>query len=147
MFVPHYGSVSGFTITPTLSIPLSQKLSVDGGIIAGRYYSSFGSNREGMLSGQFNEISIFGSATYHVNPQLTLYGAGIKQIAGSSPFNMLPKSSYVVGSSYNFGSFSIGVSLHMSKWDNNLSPSPFNNTQGFYSPLEQRTATYMPFGW
>jgi hypothetical protein len=145
-FVPHLGSVTGVTITPVLTIPLSPRLSVDGGIIAGRYYSSFGNNHEVGINGEFNSISIFGSATYHVNPQLTLYGAGIKQVTGNSPFNMLPKSSYVLGSNYNFGSFSVGVSVQMSKWNNNLSPLPFNDSQGFYSPFEQRTSTYMPFG-
>ncbi len=34
--VPHFGTVTGFTLSPSLSIPLSPKLSVDGGIIAGR---------------------------------------------------------------------------------------------------------------
>lgn len=142
MFVPHLGSVSGFTITPSLSVPLSPKLSVDGGIIAGRYYSTFESNHEG----EFNEISVFGSARYDVNPRLTLFGAGIKQVKGNSEFNMLPKSSYIFGSSYNLGSFSIGVSVEMSNWNNNLSPLPFNGSQGFYNPFEQRPGTIIPFG-
>lgn len=146
LFVPHVGSVTGVTMTPYLSIPLSPKLSVEGGIIAGRYYSSFGSNNEGGINGEFSTISIFGSASYHVSPKLTLYGAGIKQVTGNSPFNMLPKSSYILGSDYNFGNFKIGVSVEMSKWNNNLSPLPFNNSQGFSSPLEQRTSTYIPIG-
>jgi hypothetical protein len=145
MFVPHLGSVSGITISPFLSIPLSSKLTVDGGIIAGRY-SSFGNiNHEGGISGEFNQLSVFGSASYHVNSQLTLYGAGIKQITGSSPF-LLPKSSYLVGSSYKFGSFSVGVTLQMSKWNDNFSPFPFNGSQGFYSPYDQRPANFIPFG-
>jgi len=145
MFVPHFGSVAGITMTPFLSIPLSPKLSVDGGIIAGRY-SAFGSfNPEGAKPAEFNELSVFGSASYHVNSQLTLYGAGIKQLAGPSPL-MLPKSSYIVGSSYNFGSFSIGVTLQMSKWNNNFSSYPFNSSQGFYSPYDQRPGNFIPFG-
>jgi hypothetical protein len=144
MIVPHFGSVAGITMTPFLSVPLSPKLSVDGGIIAGRF-STFGNfNNEGMKSGEFNSLSVFGSATYHINPQLTLYGAGIKQLTGTSPFNFLPKSSYSIGSSYNFGNFSVGATLHMSKWDNNL--SPFSYSQGFYSPYEQRPGTMIPFG-
>jgi hypothetical protein len=146
MMIPHVGSVAGFTMTPFLTVPLSPKWSVEGGIIAGRY-SAFGNfNREGAVAGQFNELSVFGSASYHVNSQLTLYGAGVKQLVGNSPYNMLPKSSYLIGSSYNFGSFSVGVTLHMSKWNNNFSRQPFNDSQGFYSPLEQRTATFLPFG-
>ncbi|MGD0583266.1 MAG: hypothetical protein ABR974_10010 [Bacteroidales bacterium] len=140
--VPHLGSVTGFTLSPFLSVPLSPKLSVEGGIIAGRYYSTLGNvNPEGAMPGAFNELSLFGSASYHINSQLTLYGTGIKQLAGTSPFNILPKSSYTVGSTYNFGSFSIGVSLQMSKWNNNFGPLPVNSSPGFYSPYEPRPGT------
>jgi hypothetical protein len=144
MIVPHLGSVVGFTMTPFLSIPLSPKLSVEGGIIAGRYSALWNLNHEGVITEEFNELSVFGSATYHINSQLTLYGAGIKQLTGTSPSYFLPKSSYVIGSTYNFGNFSIGVTLQMSKWNNNLSPLPFS--QGFYSPYEQRPGTLAPFG-
>ena len=139
---PHLGSVTAFTLSPSLSIPLSPKLSVDGGIIAGYFYSApWNSNPEGAVYGAFNELSVYGSASYHFNSQLTLYGAGIKQLAGTSPFNSLPKSSYAIGSTYNFGNFSIGVTLQMSKWNDILSPLPFNGSQGFYSPYEQRPGT------
>lgn len=144
MFVPHFGSVAGVTMTPSISIPLSPKLSVDGGIIAGRY-STFGNfNHEGASGGEFNVLSVFGSATYHPNSQLTLYGAGIKQVTGTSPFNMLPKSNYVIGSNYNFGSFSIGVTVQVSKWNNEF--SPFSYPQGFYSPYQPGPGTVLPFG-
>jgi hypothetical protein len=145
IFVPHVGSVAGVAISPILSIPVSSKLSVDGGIIAGRYSGLWNFNHEGAVTGEFTELSIFGSASYHINSQLTLYGAGIRQLTNSSPF-MLPKSSYAIGSSYNFGSFSIGVTLQMSKWNNDLSRLPFNDSHGFYSPYEQRTGTYIPPG-
>jgi hypothetical protein len=139
MVVPHLGSITGFTLSPSISIPLSPKLSVNGGIIAGRFYSTLlNSNPEGAMYGAFNDLSVYGSASYHVNSQLTLYGAGIKQLAGTSPFYSLPKSSYTIGSTYNFGSFSIGFALQMSKWNNNFSPLPISGSQRFYSPYEQR---------
>jgi hypothetical protein len=138
-FVPHLGSITGFTLSPSLSVPLSPKFSVSSGIIAGRqYFSLWDSNTEGAMYGAFNELSVYGSASYHVNSQLTLYGAGIQRLAGTSPFYSLPKSSYTIGSSYKFGSFSIGVALQMSKWDNLYSPMPINGLRGFYSPFEQR---------
>jgi hypothetical protein len=137
--VPHLGSVTGFTLSPSISVPLSPKLSVNGGIIAGRLYSTLlNSNLEGPNYGAFNELSVYGSASYHVNSLLTLYGAGIKRLTGTSPFYSLPKSSYTIGSTYNFGSFSIGVALQMSKWNNNFSPFRINGSQGFYSPYQQR---------
>lgn len=145
IFIPRVGSITGLTISPVISLPLSPRWTVDAGIIAGRYYSSLGKNNEVGINGEFNDISVFGSASYRVNPQLTLYGAGIKQVTGNSPFNMLPKSSVVFGSNYNFGSFSIGVSVQTSKWDNTIRPLPFNSSQGFYSPYD-RTSTFIPFG-
>jgi hypothetical protein len=145
--VPHLGSVSGFTLSPFLSIPLSPKLSVDGGIIAGRYYSALWNfNPEGVINGAFNELSVYGSASYHINSQLTVYGTGIKQLTRTSPFYFLPKSSYAIGSTYNFGNFSVGVAFQMSKWNDNLSPLPFNGSQGFYSPYMQRHGTLTTSG-
>ena len=143
MFVPHIGSITGFTLSPALSVPLSPKLSVYGGIIAGRYYSNlWNSGPEGSVYGAFNELSVYGSASYRVNPQLTLYGTGIRRVTGNSPFFSLPKSSYSIGSTYNFGSFSIGVTLQMSEWDNIYSPFPINGSQGFYSPFGQRPGVF-----
>jgi len=144
MIVPHLGSVAGFTISPVLSIPLSPKLSVEGGFIAGHYSALWNFNHEGTITGEFNELSIFSSATYHINSQLTLYGAGIKRVAGSSPDNFLPKSSYAIGSTYKFGNISIGVTMLMSKWNSNL--SPFSYSQGFNSPYDQRPGILAPIG-
>jgi hypothetical protein len=133
--VPHLGNISGFTLSPFLSVPLSPKLSVDGGIVAGRYYSTLWNfNPEGVINGAFNELSIYGSASYHFNSQLTVYGSGIKQLTRTSPFYFLPKSSYAIGSTYNFGNFSVGVTFQMSKWNDVPSPFLFNGSQGFYSP-------------
>jgi hypothetical protein len=147
IIVPHFGTVTGFTLSPSLSIPLSPKLSVDGGIIAGRFYSALRNfNPEEAINGAFNELSAYGSANYHISSQLTVYGTAIKQLTGNSPFNFLPKSSYAIGSTYNFGSFSIGVTFQMSKWNDILSPLPFNGTHGFYSPYEQRPGTLIPDG-
>jgi hypothetical protein len=144
MFVPHLGSVASFTMTPVLSIPLSPKLTVEGGIIAGHYSALWNFNHEGAITGEFNELSIFSSATYHINSQLTLYGAGIKRVASSSPDNFLPKSSYAIGSTYKFGNISIGVTMLMSKWNSNL--SPFSYSQGFNSPYDQRPGILAPIG-
>jgi hypothetical protein len=142
--VPHHGNVSAFTISPYLSVPLSPKLSVDGGIIAGRFYPSFRNlNPEFGMTEAFNGLAVYGSASYHLNSRLTLYGAGFKQLAGTSPY-IIPKSSYTLGSTYNFGSFSLGFSLQMSQWDS--SPLPMNGSGGFYSPFEQRHGTWGIFG-
>jgi hypothetical protein len=141
--VPRSGNFTAFTISPYLSVPLSPKLSVDGGIIAGRYYPSFRNlSSEFGMSGAFNGLAVYGSASYHLNSRLTLYGAGIKQLAGTSPSYIFPKSSYTIGSNYNFGNFSLGFAVQMSKWDNTGNPFPINGSQGFYSPFGQRPGTW-----
>lgn len=135
LFVPKMGSFTAVTLSPFLSIPMSPKLSVDGGIIAGRFYSAFPNfNREGGLNETFNELSLFGSASYHINSQLTVYGIAMKQLTGYSPFNFLPKSSYTIGSSYKIGNSSIGLTLQMLKWNDINNLLPFSSSQGFYSP-------------
>ncbi len=138
MFIPHHGSVTGFTISPSLSVPVSPHLTFTGGIIAGRYYNNLQYPLlERSMNGTFNEISIFGSADYHVNSQLTFYAAGIKRLTVNSPYITLPNSSYTIGSTYKFGNFSVGVSMQMSQWNNNFNSLPINGRQGFYSPFEQ----------
>jgi hypothetical protein len=133
--IPHLGTVTGFTLSPFLSVPLSAKWSVDGGIIAGRYYSSLRNlNSEGNILEASGELSIYSSASYHVNSELTVYGTAIKHIIGTSPFSLLPKSSYAIGSTYKFGNFSIGVTVQTSTWNGISSNLPFNGTQGFYLP-------------
>ncbi|HKK43249.1 MAG TPA: hypothetical protein VJ963_12620 [Bacteroidales bacterium] len=138
MYIPHYGSVTGLVISPSISVPLSSKWSVSGGIIAERYYSTFGyHSSEGLTCRTFNNITLYGSASYHVSPKLTLYGIGTKRLTNNSPFYPMPKSSYAIGSRYNFGDFSIGLTLHVSKWNDTFSPVPFNSSRGFYSPYGQ----------
>jgi hypothetical protein len=144
---PRLGNFTGFTISPYLSIPLSPKLSIDGGFIAGRYYPSFRNlSPEVGMSGAFNGLAVYGSASYHLNSRLTLYGAGYKQLAHTSPSFIFPKSSYTFGSTYNFGSFSLGFAVQMSEWDNTGNPFPMNGSQGFFSPYEPRPGTMGPFG-
>jgi hypothetical protein len=138
MFIPHHGSITGFTVSPSLLLPVSPHLSFNAGIIAGHYYSGLHyPAQERSLYGAFNEISLFGSANYRVNSQLTFYGAGIRRLTAPSLFNTLPTSSYIIGSTYKFGNFSIGVSMQMSQWNNNFNSLPINGPQGFYSPFRQ----------
>jgi len=135
LLAPRLGSVSSVTLSTAVSLPLSPKLSVEGGIMASYYYSApFNSDIAGFPYGSFNGLSVYGAAIYQFTPQLTLYGSAINQIAGTSPFYSLPKSSYTIGSAYNFGNFSIGVSLQMSNWDNIYNPFPMNGPRRFYSP-------------
>jgi hypothetical protein len=135
LVAPRLGSLSSINFSTAVSVPLSPRLSVEGGIMTSYYYSApFKSDNTGFPYGSFNGLSVYGSAIYQFTPQFTVYGSAINQIAGTSPFYSLPKSSYTIGSSYNFGDFSIGVSFQMSNWDNIYSPFPINGPRRFYSP-------------
>lgn len=135
LVAPHVGSLSSINLSTAVSVPLSPRLSVEGGIMTSYYYSApFKSDNTGFPYGSFNGLSVFGSAIYQFTPQLTVYGSAMNQIAGTSPFYSLPRSSYTIGSSYNFGDFSIGVSFQMSNWDNIYNPFPINGPRRFYSP-------------
>ena len=138
LVAPRLGSVSEVTFAPALTVPLSPKLSVEGGIMAAYYYSApFKTDITGFPTGSFNGLYVYGSAIYQFSPQLTLYGSAIKEIAGNSPFNSMAGSSYSIGSQYNFGNFSIGVTFQMSDRNNIYSPFQSNSQQGFYSPFNQ----------
>ena len=144
----HLGTISGLTMSPILSIPVSPKLLLNGGVIAGRFYSTLQNfNPESEINRAYAELSVYGSAIYSINSQLTVYGTGIKQLTSNSPYYSLPKSSYSIGSTYNFGDFSIGVTLRMSKWNDTFSSSPFNDSQEFYSPFMQRRTRMNFSGW
>jgi hypothetical protein len=132
-FIPHYGTFTGFTVSPTISVPLNPKLTVEGGLIAGNYFSSFrGFGTEGRMNGSFTSVSLFGSALYHVSPRFMVYGSGLKQLYSNSPYSYFPRNYYTVGTTYNFGNFSIGASLQMSTWDNNF--MPMNSPNRLYMP-------------
>ena len=148
IFIPHSGSATGLTFSPFITIPVSRRLSVEGGIIAGRYYSSIGNlNSEGVKYPALNILSVYGSAKYDISPRLSVYGAGIKQIGDYSPFYAVPGSAYMIGSSYNFGNFSIGITLHMENWNNSFISQPFNGTQGFFSPFSPGPGSLYHPGW
>jgi hypothetical protein len=134
--IPHFGAITGFTFSPSFSVPLSPKWTIDGGVIAGYYYSSLPDlNGEGTSHTTFNNLTVYGSASYHINSQLTVYGIGLKQLAATSPYDILPKSSYTIGSTYKFGNFSIGVNFQTSRRDGAYTQFPYNGSQGFYSPF------------
>ncbi len=134
MFMPKYGSVSGLTASSFLVLPITLKLSVEGGVIAGRYFPVMKNFPSEQGANHFyNTLSFYGSANYQITPRLSLYGTGIKQLGAFIPFNHLPSSSYSFGSNLNFGNFTIGAEIRMTDWDNYYFPSPFGAEMGNFS--------------
>jgi hypothetical protein len=132
-FIPRYGSITGFNASTYLSYPLTPKLSVEGGFIAGHFYPSLkNSLGESGFNNSFCTFSVYGSASYQLNKRLTVYGTGIKQLAGLMPLYNMPTSSFSIGSTLNFGTFSIGAEIQMSDWNNYYSPSPFGENNSLF---------------
>jgi hypothetical protein len=134
MFVPRYGSISGMNASAFYSIPVSSRLTVEAGLLAGRYYSAFkGINPENKVYNTFNTLSVYGTAAYQLNQRLTVYGTGIKQLAGQMPLYNMPSNSFTFGSTLNFGNFSVGASIQMSDWNNYFSPSRYSGNPDYFS--------------
>jgi hypothetical protein len=132
-FIPRYGSITGFNASTFVSYPVTSKMSVQGGLIAGMYYPVMkNSFTESGINNSCNTLSLFGSASYQLNKRLTVYGTGIRQLAGSVSMYNMPTNSFSIGSTLNFGTFSIGAEIQMSDWNNYYSPSPFG---GINSPF------------
>lgn len=144
---PGAGSLAGFTVSPSVSLPVTQRLSFHGGVIAGRYYSLFrASDPVGFNPSALYGVSVYGAASYQLTSKLTLFGSGVRRVT-NSPLSLLPKSSYTIGSSLKLGSVSISAAFSMSEWNDNLSPFGFNSSRGFYQGFGQRPGVLSPFGF
>jgi hypothetical protein len=114
MYMPRFGSVSGVDFRPVLVYPVTGKLSVEAGLIAGHYFTSFkNSLLEQAIGGGYSSLSLFGSATYHVSPVLSFYGIGIKQLAGTNPMLNMYGNSFSIGSSLKLGNITLGAEFHV----------------------------------
>lgn len=132
-YILRYGSISGLNISSFLSYPVSPKISVEAGLIAGRYYSTLKNIfPESGINNSFNTLSVYGSASYQLNQRLTFYGTGIRQLAGSLPLYNLPAGSLTFGSTLTFGNFSVGAAIQMSDWNNYYSSSPFGGNHNYF---------------
>jgi hypothetical protein len=134
MFIPRYGTISGLNASAFYSIPVSSRLTVEAGLLAGRYYSAFKNvNPENKVYNTFNTLSVYGTASYQLSQRLTVYGTGIKQLAGQMPLYNMPSGSFIVGSTLNFGNFSLGASIQMSDRNRYYSPFHYGGNPDYFS--------------
>ncbi len=133
LYIPGFGSISGISFSPHLRFPVTPKLSVEGGIVVGRYIPvirNFSSEAGSNLA--FNDLSIYGSANYQLNKRLSIYGSGVRQLSGNNPFYNQNFNRITFGSTLNFGNFSIGAAIQMTDWNNNFTPYPYRGEQNFF---------------
>jgi hypothetical protein len=118
-FSAQTGTFSGLSVTPYLSLPLSERISVFGGASFTRFLSpvpmlnDFSGN-----NATTGMITVFGTATYRLNDHILLYGTGTKHF-GTLPmpglFPVYNPDNLTVGSMFKLGDhFTIGASVRMS---------------------------------
>ncbi len=135
-YSPQFGSLTGFTVSPVYTMPLTSRLSIYGGVIFSKYYSPVGAFfSEPGVQNQSGMISLTGSASYKLNDHILVYGSGVKHFGSMplpsylSPYN---SDSFTIGSMFKVGDhFSLGASFKYSNEPyNNL--YPYNSNTPFF---------------
>jgi hypothetical protein len=133
-YFPSLGGGMNMFASPSVSVPLSKRIFVEGGIIASTSilpgFSPFEINQSVK---NFNSLAIYGSTLYQVTPKLTIYGTGIKQLMNTKlpfPNSSMNPNSFSIGSYLRLGNnITIGASINMS--DNYNFDSPFRSGSYF----------------
>jgi hypothetical protein len=146
-YMKGYGSGMGFYAAPTFTMPLNDRWSLHGGVVASQY-QSFNGTMPGAIPGEtfmpssFTSLSLFVAASYKMNDRLVLHGAGYKRLISSpdSPFTPYPMDNLSLGATYKLGdNITIGASINMSN-------SRYGNSY-FGNPMNGYRMSSSPFGW
>ena len=141
-----YGSGMALYAAPMYTMPLSDRWSLHGGVIASQYqgFNTFPGSMPGeyFMPRSFTSLSLFAAASYRMSDRLVFHGAGIKRLvsAPDSPFTPYPMDNLSLGATYKLGdNITIGASIHMnnSMYGNGYYGNPMN---GYMMPTS-------PFGW
>lgn len=136
-FSPQLGSTTHMYAAPHVDFQASNRLLIEGGIMAMQSFSNMReTSSEFLYPNSLSTISVYVSATYQLTENLFLHGAGVKAMV--NPFAPrdemnLTYNDFSIGATYKIGNFSIGATLHTSD-RGSFYGSPFNNGM-FGSPL------------
>lgn len=146
-YMKGYGSGMGFYAAPTFTLPLNDKWSLHGGVIASQY-QSFNNTMPGgvpgeyMMPGSFTSLSLFAAASYRMNDRLVLHGAGYKRLVSEPEtiFSPYPMDNLSLGATYKLGeNITIGATIQMNN-------GGYGN--GYYgNPMGGSMMPSSPFGW
>ena len=126
-FASGYGSGMNFYAAPTLTMPVTNRLSVHAGIVASSFYPvTMGPQFEqGGMPSIYSSLALFVAASYRMNDRLILHGSGVKQLANApinSPFSPYPIDNFSFGATFRLGdNVSIGATISV------------NNRNGYYN--------------
>lgn len=147
-YMKGYGSGMAFYAAPTFTMPLNDRWSLHGGVIASQY-QSFNSSMPGGVAGEymmpssFTSLSLFAAASYKMSDRLVLHGAGYKRLISEpeSIFTPYPMDNLSLGATYKLGeNITIGASIQMNngRYGNGYYGRPMGS--GLLMPSS-------PFGW
>jgi hypothetical protein len=140
-YMKGYGSGMSFYAAPTYTLPLSDRWSLHGGLIASSYtgLNSNPYNEHSLSNPSISSFALFVAASYRMSERLILHGTGVKQLANSAvpPLMAYPSDNLSFGATYMLGdNISIGATIQMNRGNGYYPGSPF---QGSRYPS--------PFGW
>ena len=143
-FMKGFGSGMQFYAAPMYTLPLNDRWSLHGGVLASSFtglnMNSFEENAG--FAGRTTSLSMFAAASYRMNDRLVLHGAGVKQLLNSteSPFTSHVADNFSFGATYRLSNnISIGASVRVTNGQRYYT-SPFGSSS-FASPVTS------PFGW
>lgn len=148
-YAPFYASAMNMFASPQASYRANERLSFHSGLVVSQTIPVLmNPSEELIIPAGISNISAFASVSYRLAENLTLHGTGVKSMAKfplDENRSSLDYHELSIGTTYNFGNFSIGASFHKS--DNSYFKSPYgygnsifgpsfrNGTGGFGSPF------------
>ncbi len=124
-----FGSSTGIFVAPMVSIPLNNRLSLRGGVVASHTnLYSMGMSEALVPFQNFNELSVFGSASYMLSENVEVYGTATRRLKELPvvPYPFMPSSpnSFTIGTNWRIGN-NISIGASFTKTDRYF---PFYNT-------------------
>ena len=79
-YMKGYGSGMGFYAAPAYTLPLNNRWSLHGGLVAS-HFTGFATPGTGELQnpGTYSSLALFAAASYQINERLVIHGSGVKQ--------------------------------------------------------------------
>ncbi|MEN8203598.1 MAG: hypothetical protein ABFS28_13460 [Bacteroidota bacterium] len=137
-YMKGYGSGMAFFAAPTYTLPLTNRWSLHGGLIATRYQGFNGTApQESFFPNSFSSFAVFVAGSYQMSDRLVLHGTGVKQLISApvTPLTPYPMNNLSLGATYKLGNnLTIGATIHI------------NNGYGYYSTPMNGYMFQPPYG-
>jgi hypothetical protein len=141
-----YGSGMGFYAAPMYTLPLNNRWSLHGGLVASNF-TGLSNNMHGsefQSNNSFNSLAVFAAASYKMSERLILHGSGLKNLTSYPLSPMAPgvMDNMSLGATYKLGNnISIGASVSFNQGHGYYQSPSFGGGSPFGGPFSS------PFGW